>query len=265
MRPSLVGRAAALIGRPRVTGDATVFGRAAQDNLLPIALGFGLCVWGFRSDLGVTLNVAAVSALGDQSGNGKDISQGTGSAQPAYVLNAYNGKPCLRIVAASSQFLSRAATNSFGGGAYTMIYVVKNNTLPGAFTGGIGCTSTSAGVSLGTNGNTRTDLIFGLEAFGVSAGNASTTVVETYAAWRPAASNHQGTFNFGTALTSGTAAHNNPGAGSALMLGAHLNSGAAGGFADVDFLEAYGYSGSIPLAAIRRIDHYTRSRYARAA
>lgn len=223
--------------------------------------GNGYAYW-FRADLGATV-VTGVSQLIDQFGTGADLTQATGSAQPALVLNAYNGKPCLRFVAGSSQFLSRANTNTFGTGPYTIIYTVKNNTLPGAFTGGSGCTNSNAGVSLGTNGNTRTDLIFGLEAFGVSAGNASTAVVETYEAWRSAAATHQGTFNNGAVLTSGTASLNTAGAAGVLALGAHFNSGAAGGFADVDFLETIAYLSDVSRSVLTRIDSYQKARYAR--
>lgn len=222
---------------------------------------YGVAYW-FRADLGVTTS-SGVSQLVCQFGTGNDVSQGTGTAQPAQVLAAYNGRPCLRFVGASSQYLSKANTNIFGTGPYTIIFTVKNNTLPGAFTGGSGCTNTSAGVSLGTNGNTRTDLIFGLEAFGISAGNASTAVVETYEAWRPAASNHKGTFNNGAVLTSGSASLNTAGATGALMLGAHLNSGAVGGFMDADFLETIAYLSDLTASAITRIDSYQKALYAR--
>jgi hypothetical protein len=242
-------------------------GRIYTASHIPSSGGFadpkdiaGLVAW-FRADIGITLNGNNVSLWSDQSGKGNHVTQATGSAQPAFVNNAYNGKPCVRFVAANSQYLSRAATNLFGSGPYTIVETLKNNTLPSGFTGHAGSTNTSAGVAIGTNSNIRNDLIFGLEAFALNAGNASTTTQETYMAWRPAASNHKGTFNNGAVLTSGTAALNDPGVGAALILGAHLNSGSVGGFADFDLLEVAMYNVVLTTAQITGIGQYMGVRY----
>lgn len=47
------------------------------------------CVLWLRADLGITLNGSDVSAWADQSGQGRDVSQGTAANQPAY--NATGG------------------------------------------------------------------------------------------------------------------------------------------------------------------------------
>lgn len=49
----------------------------------PIQLGSSLKLW-LRADLGVTLNGSTVSAWADQSGNGRNATQGTAANQPTY-------------------------------------------------------------------------------------------------------------------------------------------------------------------------------------
>lgn len=55
----------------------------------------GLTVW-LRADLGVTLNVSAVSTWNDQSGNTNHVTQATSSKQPAFNASGSNGKPYIR-------------------------------------------------------------------------------------------------------------------------------------------------------------------------
>jgi hypothetical protein len=52
----------------------------------------GSAAWWVRADLGITIGTG-VSAWADQSGNGADFSQGTGSAQPTFSASAVNGQP----------------------------------------------------------------------------------------------------------------------------------------------------------------------------
>ncbi len=53
------------------------------------------CLQAVQSDIQVTLNGSTVSAWLDQSGNGKDYSQGTGAAQPTYNAAGLGGFPTL--------------------------------------------------------------------------------------------------------------------------------------------------------------------------
>lgn len=54
----------------------------------------GSLAWWVRADLGITTGTG-VSAWADQSGNGVDFTQGTGSAQPALVAGTINGQPAV--------------------------------------------------------------------------------------------------------------------------------------------------------------------------
>lgn len=65
------------------------------------------CVLWLRADIGTTI-ATGVSQWNDQSGNGNNFSQATGSAQPtvAASVSALNGAPALQFAAASSQQLS---------------------------------------------------------------------------------------------------------------------------------------------------------------
>lgn len=61
-------------------------------NFNLVAVGAGATVLqSVQSDLGITLNGSNVSAWADQSGNGKDYTQSTGSAQPVYGSTTVNG------------------------------------------------------------------------------------------------------------------------------------------------------------------------------
>ena len=50
-----------------------------------------------RADLGVMRSGPAVTAWADQSGNGRDATQGVLNAQPRYAINVHHGKPVLRF------------------------------------------------------------------------------------------------------------------------------------------------------------------------
>jgi hypothetical protein len=54
----------------------------------------GSLAWWVRADLGVTIGTG-VSAWADQSGNGVNFIQGTGSAQPALLAADINGQPAI--------------------------------------------------------------------------------------------------------------------------------------------------------------------------
>ena len=74
----------------------------------PRRRGSALGLW-LRGDAGITLAGSVVSAWADQSGRGNNVSQGTGSKQPA--VGSINSRPSVRFSAASAQFLSRDGTS----------------------------------------------------------------------------------------------------------------------------------------------------------
>ncbi len=54
----------------------------------------GNLAWWIRADLGVTI-ATGVSAWNDQSGNGVNFTQGSGTKQPSFAASAINGQPAI--------------------------------------------------------------------------------------------------------------------------------------------------------------------------
>jgi hypothetical protein len=201
-------------------------------------------------DLGITI-ATGISQANDQSGNGRDVTQGTGSAQPARILNAYNGKPTARFTAASSQFLSRASTNLFGSGAYSQAVVMQtasNNQ------GVYSCSSLNAGCGLIDNGVFRSAGHYGVAAF--DDGTAS-SVLEVILITRAAASKPNMYLNGAVQTLSGASTTlTDPGAGAAIIMGARNDSGAAAAFLGGDISEVISYTTDLSVSALARLNHY---------
>lgn len=98
-------------------------GNSFSPNKLP-----NLSLW-LRSDLGITLNGSNVSSWADQSGNGRDFTQGTAAAQPAYVSSGgAKNRPYLDFDGVND-YLYRASGWS-PTGAQTVIIVFKTDAAP---------------------------------------------------------------------------------------------------------------------------------------
>lgn len=71
---------------------------------------FGSDLWGWwRADLGIT-NDSGVKTWLDQSINGYNLTQSSATNRPTYVTSATaNGKPCVRCVQASTQYMKTSA------------------------------------------------------------------------------------------------------------------------------------------------------------
>lgn len=69
----------------------------------PKRLGSSLALW-LRADKGVSFNGSNVAAWLDQSGNGRDFSQGTASRQPTWSATALGGQPAVVFDGANDIF-----------------------------------------------------------------------------------------------------------------------------------------------------------------
>jgi hypothetical protein len=87
----------------------TTAGRVPANGKIPLTS--GLQLW-LRSDLGITIGTG-VSAWADQSGNGNNVVQATGSKQPTYSASdaAFNGQASLLFAIANLQTLGNAGWN----------------------------------------------------------------------------------------------------------------------------------------------------------
>lgn len=240
--------------RVGVSGRVAVSGRFATPADIA-----GLVGW-WRADLGVT-TATGVSQWNDQSTSGFNVAQATGSAQPALIASAYNGKPCVRFVSASSQVLTRASTDILAAGAYSIFAACKmtaNN--QAAFSN---CGSASNGIGMPfTDGANRSVLHPGVAAFDDAAFNAS--ALEIWSAVRGASAKPTLRILSAPASLSGAATTMvDPGASANLAIGARTDqaSGVPFGFLDGDIAEIAVYNVALTDAQVFAIENYMRARY----
>jgi len=88
----------------------------------------GIALW-LRADLGITL-ATGVSSWADQSGNGNNVTQATGSKQPTLVASDGNfgGQASLSFLGSSSQFLASATWGTSLGSPSTWYVVARTTT-----------------------------------------------------------------------------------------------------------------------------------------
>lgn len=265
MRPTLQGRVSKSSGRTCLPALTSVPVRAAIGDYMVtvMAQAFGNNVCWFDPTRGITTATgistwADSGAAADGTASAKDITQGTGSAQPTLVADAYNYTPTSRYVAASSQNLRRTSTNLFAAGAYTLCVVTQttsNN--QGVFD----CASLNAGCGYINNGIFRTDVHYGVATFDAG---AAASVLETFVLTRAAASKPKMFLN-GAEQALGGAATNliDPGGTAAITMGARGDTGSPANFLTGDVSEVIGYTGEAPAYVRRRLDAYLCARYAR--
>lgn len=249
MTPASATRAGIYNGRPRLLAFHGILGRAAVDNYLPAVIGYGACVGLWLSDRGTTVVSGNVSAWSDLSGSGNDLSQGTGSARPAFVADAYYRYPCLRFVGASSQVLTRANTNLFGNGAYTLALAMKVNSSAGA-EGFIGNTAAGSGVVLfADTGPVRA--IFHPGVAVADDGNIQTTTLEAWVAPRAAAAAPTMLVNnVSQSLTGASATLLSPGASATLAIGGNV---ATAQYCNADIVAGAAYTSALSAAQATRL------------
>lgn len=88
----------------------------------------------------VTLNGTNVSAITDLSPSPKTVDQSTAARQPAYILNAKNGRNVMRFTAANQHFLNLTSTTI---PASHTAFAVVNRSAAGTFLFGAATTSTN--------------------------------------------------------------------------------------------------------------------------
>ena len=110
----------------------------------PAALGSSLALW-LRADMGITLNGSTVSAWADQSGNGRNATQGTAANQPTYqASNANLGGQASLLFDGSTDFLLNSGALFTGNATHSIFIVARPVTLTS--TEGFACVgSTTAG------------------------------------------------------------------------------------------------------------------------
>lgn len=117
--------------------------------------------WGLAglwfSEKSVTLNGADASAIGDQSGSGRNLAQGTAGQQPLYTgAPIYNKWPSIQFTAASSDSLQLAATNVVGTGPVTLFGVWAVRGATAGVKAILGNTSVVGGIAAVVNNATLT-------------------------------------------------------------------------------------------------------------
>lgn len=267
MRMATQGSVANVLGRPTGLGLVAIAQRVAIDNYLLAAIGYGLCVLYLRSDLDVTLNGGDVSAIGDRSGSGNDLSQGTGANQPLYTAGLYNGKPAIQFTSANSDVLFRASCNLVEDGPYTVVLCIRervanNNTAFFSNETAIG----SAGIILGTVNGTRNR---NLNHSNVSTHIDSAMQTTAPEIWVARMDSTVVTLDIDGANVavgnSGAPAVIDPGGAARAAVGASNSAGAFAAFSDIDFMEVAVYRTRFPDYLARRATRHMGARYKIAA
>jgi hypothetical protein len=113
----------------------------------------GLLVW-FDPARGITTSSNRVSGWADQSGNGKDLSQGTAGSRPYYLAGGPGTRPRLRHTAA--EYLNSGSAISYSSGALSAFVVYNRNDWSSTTLHDVlsidGASDGSAGFALGNSG-----------------------------------------------------------------------------------------------------------------
>lgn len=96
---------------------------------------------------GITI-ATGVDLWPDQSGQGNDVTQGTGAAQPSLVANVFNGHRAVRFN--GSQFLNRLSFAGVVAGDRPRLYCVCSFTGSGSYTGALFSLGNTAALNQGT-------------------------------------------------------------------------------------------------------------------
>lgn len=211
----------------------------------------GFAAW-YRADLGITLNGSTISAWADQTGNGRNISQGTAANQPTWTANGVYGKPI-------AQF-STLGTQSLGPAAFALpqpvhaLFTYRQNSFSGAGSKDIlfdGGTVASDFLLCSSSAN---------QSFRPNAAIGNSSVLQANGVFAQCDIAFNGASSEGDVDRAVLASGN---AGSTAMAGFTMGSLADGTRgANVDYAEFLLYGSILPVSPLTRVRHYLQARYA---
>ncbi len=243
---SLIRRPGARFNRGRIPERQG----AVQQTPLTI---LGSLAWWVRADPGITTGTG-VSAWADQSGNGVNFTQGTGSAQPAFVAGAINGKPTVLFDSVDDVMSASWARSAPGTQPFYIWFVARQVTwiasrgLLGDYAAG-----PEGFIVQGVTGAPN------LAQFAGANVNQNTAAsLNTFFRFEEYFSNSAASYQkIGSTEVSG----GNPGnavGGGTLQLGAYGNSSSR---SNVEFAEAFAFLGAPTASQRAALDAYCTSRY----
>lgn len=219
----------------------------------PVQLG-GCVLW-LRADRGVTQSSGSVSAWADQSGSGRNFSQGTGANQPSYQATAGpNAQPA--IVFNGTSDLMTCATSVLGLATCTVFLVLQYSATPATYATVLAWQDTggSAGVEIGSDGTLKRYV--GAPNVGEVSDGAVTTSAEKWTI-----QNNSSTWSLRVNGSSQSLSGNpmTPLSGTAgSILGARPGGSL---FFKGALSEAIAYSGVLSAAQVAQVEGYLKGRY----
>lgn len=231
----------------------------AGAGFTPKQIGGGTLKLWVRADQGITI-ATGVSQWNDLSGNGNHVTQGTGSAQPAFVASGQGGRPLVRFVSANSQVLLKVTTDLIGSGAYSFFCVAKVND-SGIEKSYFGNSNGVGGACMiKSNVNVRQIAEIGDRLFDDA---VMTLLPEFITVTRPAGSGVPSMWvnRISQSLSGAAASLVAGGVTNRISVGARDSGGAATSFIDGDIYEGGIYTTVLSTADRQRLENYLHSRY----
>jgi hypothetical protein len=249
--------------RPSNRAARRGWGTAGAATFTPVALS-GCVLW-LRSDLGITLNGADVSAWADQSGTAVSLAQATASKQPLYNATDadFGGAPSVAFTSADSHTLESSATITYG--PHTIFLVAG----PLAASGSYYFTRKSGGTYREyCYGNDPMEYVGDRNGTGASSiNNSDLSAWSTVAGVKTIEMQMDGTHAGHTVRVNGVdkreagGATNDPGTGTGAGTLWLASEDGTGGFGQFEMSEMLIYSRVLTAGEITQVEAYLRARY----